>query len=259
MQFLVYSNLYMTKKIKPEVLKSFFAASTPLLFTFLAVFITRESIQTFYLMALGLIVLELYLLNSIKKEGFKKIYPYILIICASIGLAAAGILTIEKIELLKDPNRVTSCSLSPIVACSPVINSPQGSVFTIPNPAFGLLGFGCVLAAGMSILAGGKFKKWWWQALLAGSVVGLGAVAWLIYQSLFEIKSICLYCTAVWLIVIPTFVLTLKSALEENAVKLPEKAKDLVKKYPLEIIVTMYGIVIALILQRFWSYWISLI
>lgn len=243
-------------KIKPE----FIAAVTPLLFTFVAVFHTRDSVKTFYLLALILILLEFFLMRKFAGKDFNKVYPYVLIVCGAIGLAAAGVLTIEKIELLKDPNRITSCSLSPVVACSPVINSPEASIFTIPNPAFGILGFGLVISVGMVLLAGAqKLKSWWWQAFLAGAVVGAGFCVWLIFETLYEIGSICLYCSGAWAVTFAIFVTTLKKASEEKAIKLPLKLKSLVEKYSLEIIISIYGIVIALILQKFWNYWISLI
>jgi uncharacterized membrane protein len=243
-------------KLKPE----FVATTAPLLFTFITVFHTRESVKVFYLLALILVVLEFFLIRKVGGKDFKKIYPYVLIVCGAIGLAAAGILTIEKIELIKNPNRITSCSLSPIVACSPVINSPEASIFTIPNPAFGILGFGLVISVGMVLLAGAeKLKKWWWQVFLAGTALGAAFCIWLIHETLYEIGSICLYCSGAWAVTIATFVTTLKKSSEEGTIKLPTLLKNLVESYPLEIIVTIYGAVIALILQRFWSYWITLI
>jgi uncharacterized membrane protein len=236
------------------------AAALPLLFTFLTVFHTRESVGVFYGLALSLIVVEFFLIRKISAKSFKIAYPYILIICGAIGLAAAGVLTIEKIELLKDPNRITSCSISPIVACSPVINSSQASIFTIPNPAFGILGFGLVISVGMVLLAGAtKLKAWWWRMFLAGTALGTAFCAWLIYVTLYEVGSICVYCSGAWVVTAATFIPTLKFVSEEGAIKLPLKLRALVEKYPLEIIISLYGIVIALILQRFWSYWISLI
>lgn len=244
------------KEIKIELL----AAVAPLFFTFLAVFHTRDSVQVFYGLAIALVAMEFLLVKKIAKRDFRKIYPYVLIVCGSIGLAAAGVLTIEKIALLKDPGFVTSCSLSPVVACSPVINSPEASIFTIPNPAFGILGFGLVVSVGMMLLAGAKeLKKWFWQTFLLGTAVGFGFCGWLIYETLYEIGSICLYCSGAWAVTIATFITTLKYASEEMAIKLPLRLKDIVEKYPLEIIVSIYGLIVALILQRFWAYWTSLL
>jgi len=248
---------------KIDIKTEFWAVVAPLFFTFLTVFHTRDSVKVFYLLVLALLVFEFFLIRKVSGKDFKKAYPYILIVGASIGLAAAGILTIEKIALLKDPGHVTSCSLSPVVACSPVINSSEASVFTIPNPAFGLFGFGCVLTAGMTLIAGGKnikLSKWWWHAITTACAVGLIFVGWLIYQTLYDIKSICLYCTAVWAVVIPLYVTTVRRATEEKALPLAgPRLSNFVQKYTLEIIVTTYALVIILILQRFWSYWISLL
>ncbi|HRV76376.1 MAG: vitamin K epoxide reductase family protein [Candidatus Nomurabacteria bacterium] len=248
------------KVFNKEVNLEAVAAIIPLLFTFLTVFHTRESVKVFYALALNLVILEFFLIRKIAGKNFKKAYPYILIVCGSIGLAAAGILTIEKIALLKDPARITSCSLSPIVACSPVINSPEASIFTIPNPAFGILGFGLVIAAGMALLAGANsLKKWWWQTFLSGTLVGTIFCGWLIYETLYEIGSICLYCSGAWVVTIASFVTTLKYASKENAIKLPTKLRNMVEKYTLEIMVSIYALILILILQRFWSYWVSLI
>lgn len=247
-------------KLKSKLSYELFAAALPLLFTFITVFHTRGSVKVFYLLALALVVVETFLAKKISGGSFKKIYPYILIVCGSIGLASAGILTIEKIALIKDPGHITSCSLSPVVACSPVINSPEASVFTLPNPVFGVLGFGLVISVGMVLLAGAKdLKKWFWQAFLLGTALGFTSCIWLISETLYEIGSICLYCSGAWAVTIATFVATLKKTSQEGAIRLPAKVKGTVEKYPLEIIVSIYGVIILLILQRFWNYWISLL
>ncbi len=243
----------------------FVAVALPLLLTFLAVFITRSSVGVYFLMIAGLLVIEFALLKTLHKQfkfNFKQLFPFMLIVGASIGLAASGVLTLEKIEILKNPNYVTSCSVSPVVACSPVINSGQASAFTLPNPSFGLFGFGCLLAAGMALLAVGpkvKFKDWWWLGMLGASATGLGFVGWLIYESLYSISSLCLYCISTWMAVIPIFFLTLKYSLDEGVIKLKQPLQKVLQKYPLELTVSSYMLVAGLILQRFWSYWISLL
>lgn len=236
------------------------AAALPILFSFVTIFYTRSSIEAFYILLSLLFVAEFSLVRVIAGKDFTKAYPYLIILFGAVGLAAAGILTIEKIELLKNPNYVTSCSVSPIVACSPVINSPQASVFTLPNPAFGILGYGLVISVGMVILAGAaKLKNWWWRLFLLGTLAGTVFVGWLVYQTLYSIGSLCLYCVAAWVVTIPTFVTTLKITSLNGSVKLPRKLKDLVEKYPLELTTTLYAIIIGLALERFWSYWLSLI
>ncbi len=240
------------------------ATVLPLLFSYITIFYTRSSIGAFYVLLGVLFVAELSLVKMIAGKDFRVAYPYLMLLFGAVGLAAAGILTIEKIELLKDPNHITSCSVSPIVACSPVINSDQASIFTLPNPTFGIFGYGLVISVGMVLLAGAKnLEKWWWRFFLLGTLAGSIFVGWLIYQTLYTIGSLCLYCVAAWIVTIPTFVLSLKYVLEEGALSLRGKfgarIEGFFKKYPVEVIVSLYGIVILLILKRFWNYWLSLI
>ena len=50
-------------------------------------------------------------------------------IAGIIGALASADLLIEKIEMLKNPTYVPSCSINPVLACGSVINTPQASVF----------------------------------------------------------------------------------------------------------------------------------
>ena len=50
----------------------------------------------------------------IKPSKLLKFFPWILIVCGIIGMLAASILTIEKIELAKDAAHKTSCSINPV-------------------------------------------------------------------------------------------------------------------------------------------------
>ena len=95
-------------------------------------------------------------MNILKKLTFKQVFPWILVIGGIIGLLASSILTIEKMHVLANPSYVPSCSISPVVACSPVMTSWQASTFKFPNMLIGLAGFAMVWAVGMMLFAGVK-------------------------------------------------------------------------------------------------------
>ncbi|MCA9334489.1 vitamin K epoxide reductase family protein, partial [Candidatus Saccharibacteria bacterium] len=139
------------------------------------------------------------------KKKLNRIYPWILAVGASIGLLAAFVLTMEKIALLSDPGHQLSCSLNPVISCGSVILSDQASAFAFPNPLIGIGAFSALLTIGIAILAGASFKSWFWKGVQAGTIFGIGFVAWLIYQSLYSIGALCLYCMAVWSITWPIF------------------------------------------------------
>ena len=94
-----------------------------------------------------------------------------------------------------------------VVNCGKVTTSEQSVVFGIPVAVLGLA-FYVFMVAIMS--------PWAWKARrrevglvrIASLVVGIGFVLYLVYAELFDIGSICLYCTSVHVITFFLFVLT---------------------------------------------------
>lgn len=131
----------------------------------------------------------------------KKITPLIIMALSLISFIASIILTFEKIEVWKDPNYVTACSWNPVFSCQGPITSWQSSVFVLPNPIIGILGFGLLLAlTGMTLFI--DLPKWWYKFWVAGTTVSVVFIGWLISQSLYDINALCIYCMCVWACVI---------------------------------------------------------
>ncbi len=199
-------------------------------------------------------------MNILTSLKFEKVFPWVLTIGGIIGLLAAGILTVEKLNLAANPNYQPSCSISPIVACSPVIASPQASAFGFPNPFIGIAGFAMVWAVGMMLFAGGEIKKkWFWWCFQAGSLFGMFFIGWLINEALYDIGKLCLYCMAVWTVTIPIFWTTLSFNLRQKNIVVKNKVGDFVRDNPGKLIALSYLLVLILIFTRFSDYWYSLI
>lgn len=195
-----------------------------------------------------------------KKPLFKKVYPWVLVIGGVLGLIAASILTVEKLHLAANPDYIPSCSISPIVACSPVIGSKQASAFGFPNPIIGIAGFSMVWAVGMMLFAGAKnLKKWFWRCFQAGTTFGLLFSAWLVNAALFDIGKLCLYCNLVWAIVIPIFWTTLSYNLRENNFSIKGRIGNLLRDNPGKLTALTYLVLSLLIFFAFKDYWYSLI
>lgn len=193
-----------------------------------------------------------------KTINLAKVLPYILIIGGIIGLIASFVITIEKLHILQNPAYQPSCSINPVVSCGPIMQSKQASAFGFPNPLIGLVGFGLVINVGVSILAGGKFKNWYWKLFNLGTLFGLLFVFWLIYQALFEIKGLCIYCIAVWIATIPIFLYTTLNNLQQNHIHLPnkfEKAKMFLFRHHINILLLCYLAIALMIVVQFWYYW----
>jgi len=235
-------------------------AVLPIVFLFMAIFIARDDVRWFFVLAGVLLITEAWLVKKARLDHLK-MFAVALIALASIGLASASILTIEKIELLKDPQRVTSCSFSPIVACSPVIASPQASAFDqIPNPIFGIFGFTAVFTAGMTILAGAeRLKRPWWLALFGGTVFGVSFSVWLFNAGVYQIGALCLYCLSVWLVSLSLFWIILAEVLNQKILNINKSIDKFIIKNRDNIITGNIVLIVLLLYFRWSDYWNGLL
>ncbi|MFE9193048.1 vitamin K epoxide reductase family protein [Micromonospora sp. NPDC007208] len=179
-----------------------------------------------------------------------------------VGLLAAAILIVEKINLFADPGYVPSCSINPILSCGSVMSTSQAEAFGIPNPLIGVAGFAVVSTIGVVLLAGVRLPGWFWLGLQAGATFGVVFVHWLIYQSLYVIGALCPYCLLVWAVTIPIFLYVTLRTLRQHGVAFPrpvQRVTAATASYHSLILTAWYVIILLAILQRFWDYWITLV
>lgn len=141
--------------------------------------------------------------------GFARRRPFALVMLVSgvIGWIASGILVLERLQLYRDPNHVTSCDINPWVSCGQVMSTWQSELFGFPNPLIGIVAFAVVITTAMAALSGAQFGRWYWVGLQVGVIAGTVFVIWLWSQALFSIYILCLYCMIVWAAMIPLFIL----------------------------------------------------
>lgn len=229
-----------------------------IVYLFAAIFLLRSRVEYIYLAAAVLVALTVVVQRSGKSKPEITLARW-LVVLAAIGISAAVILSIEKVEILAEPAHIASCSVSPVVACSPVITSPQASAFGFPNPFIGIFGFTAVLTAAMTIAAGAtRLAKAWWRTLLGGITFGAGFCVWLFYQGVFDIGKLCLYCMLVWLVTFALFWLVLSHCINTKQINLGARLNKLLS-YKYELIAITYVALFALILYRWADYWRSLL
>ncbi len=131
----------------------------------------------------------------------------------TFALAVAG-LGVSAYETYAHFNgsHLAGCTGTGTVDCTKVITSPQSMVFgVIPVAILGLVFY---------VFAVAIMTPWAWRMQrrevarlrLAAMVVGMGFVLYLIYAELFQIGSICEYCTAVHAITFVLFMMTVFAA-----------------------------------------------
>lgn len=197
------------------------------------------------------------------EQGFlSRATAWICAVGGVVGLLAAAILIVEKINLLADSDYVPSCSINPILSCGSVMTTPQAEAFGIPNPLIGIAGFAVVTTIGVVLLAGVRLPGWIWLGLQAGATFGVVFVHWLIYQSLYVIGALCPYCLLVWAVTIPIFLYVTLRNLREHGVVLfrpVQRVAAAAASYHSLILTAWYAVILLAILTRFWEYWVTLV
>lgn len=178
-------------------------------------------------------------------------FGLVLVVTGVIGWVAAGILILEKLELYRDPNHVTSCDINPWVSCGQVMQTWQSELFGFPNPFIGLVGFSVIITTGMGLLAGARFATWYWVGLQLGVTLGSVFALWLWSQALFQIYVLCLYCMIVWAAMIPLFILTTARNLVHGIIPAPPGLTRWVAAWVGPIIAVSYIAVGASVFFRF--------
>ena len=73
----------------------------------------------------------------------------------------------------------------------------------------------------MALLAGARFRPWFWLGLQAGTLFGVGFVTWLQYESLYSIGSLCLWCCLAWVVTIASFWYTAVHNIKHGIIPVP--------------------------------------
>ncbi|MFV0130851.1 vitamin K epoxide reductase family protein [Streptomyces sp. HMX112] len=189
--------------------------------------------------------------------GSGRAFAWMLVITGAAGVLAAWIITLDKFRLLENPNYKPGCSLNPIVSCGNIMKSEQASVFGFPNPMLGLVTYGMVIAIGVALLSGARFRRWYWLGLNAGTLFGVGFCTWLMYQSLYHINSLCLWCCLAWVATIVMFWYVTSHNVRKGLLRAPGAVERFFAEFTWVVPVVHIGIIGMLILTRWWDFWMS--
>ncbi|MCX8561298.1 vitamin K epoxide reductase family protein [Mycolicibacterium mucogenicum] len=180
-----------------------------------------------------------------------------ILLAGIIGEVAAFVLTVEKVRQLQNPSYVPSCSINPVLSCGSVMLTKQASLFGFPNPLIGIAAFSVVTVTGVLAVAGVRLPRWYWAGLAGGTLLGVVFVHWLIYESLYEIGALCPYCMVVW--VVTTALLIVVTSIALRPLAGANKVVDALYQWRWPLYAVWITAIALLILDRFWSYWSTLI
>ncbi|GAA4680724.1 vitamin K epoxide reductase family protein [Gordonia humi] len=185
-------------------------------------------------------------------RGLRPVAAWVLLVAGVLGLAAAGALTIERIELLINPSASLSCNFNPIISCGNVMTTEQAKFFGFPNPILGLPAFAVIIVTAILSIGRVKLPRWYWVGQSIGTALGWVFVHYLIFQSMFRIGALCPYCMVVWTITPVILVLSVSRALPDSALGRS------VREWMWVLLPVWYVAVIVTGGVKFWDYWQTL-
>jgi uncharacterized membrane protein len=188
--------------------------------------------------------------------------PWLLLVAGIIALISSVMLSIEVFDRLKNPHFVPICNLNPVLSCTSVADSAQAHTFGFPNYFIGTAGYAAVAAIGTAMLAGARFKRWFWQLVEAGLLFAVAFLTYLQFQTIYRIGALCIFCMIVWVSTLPMFwYVTLYNFREGHlsAGRRWQGAINFAQRHHLDILIVWLLIIVLLILKRFWYYWSTVI
>lgn len=189
------------------------------------------------------------------------VFGLILVITGIIGIFTSFELTVDKIHVLKDPTFQPVCNINPVFSCKSVMTSSQAELFGVPNTVFGLIGFSAVATIGVAMMFGARMNKLFWRFWMAGMVGGLAFMLYLMFQSIYRLGTLCLFCMTTWAALIPLIWYSLLWSLQHGYIPTPPKLESVVRfirREHLSLMIVVYLVVIGLIVNHFWYYFKTL-
>ncbi|MFB7183423.1 vitamin K epoxide reductase family protein [Streptomyces sp. NPDC056257] len=180
---------------------------------------------------------------------------WLLALTGAAGLLASWVITLDKFLLLEDPDFKPACSLNPVVSCGSVMQSEQAAAFGFPNPMLGLVGYAVVVCVGAGLLAGARYRGWFWLGLNAGTLFGVGFCTWLMVQSLYEINALCLWCCLAWVATLLMFWAVTAHNVRTRALPAPGPLRGFFTEFAWAPPALHIGVIGMLVLTRWWDFW----
>lgn len=188
-------------------------------------------------------------------EAGPRALAWLLALTGAAGVLASWVITLDKFLLLEDPDFKPACSLNPVVSCGSVMKSDQAAAFGFPNPLLGLVAFGAVVCVGAGLLAGARYRGWFWLGLNAGMLFGVGFCTWLMVQSLYEINALCLWCCLTWAATLLMFWAVTAYNIRTGALPAPGPVRTFFTEFGWAPPALHIGVIGMLILTRWWEFW----
>lgn len=150
---------------------------------------------------------------------------------AILSLIAAFVLSIEAINLAKNPESSLSCSINVIVNCATVAKHPTNELFGFPNSFLGLISEPVVITLAIAGLAGVRFPRLFMFTAQIFYTLGFIFALLLAYISIFIIQALCPWCLLVTLTTILVWFSITRYNIREDNLYLPRRIQKIAHRF----------------------------
>lgn len=150
------------------------------------------------------------------------------------SLIASFVLSVEAVELAKNPTADLPCSINLVLNCATVGLHPSAHLLGFPNSFLGLIAEPIVITVAVAGLAGVKFPRPFMAVAQFFYTLGFVFALYLLYTSYFVIGALCPWCLLVTLTTTLVWFAITRYNIRENNLYLPKswqkKARRWVEK-----------------------------
>lgn len=165
-------------------------------------------------------------LRTVRHRG-----TFITMLISSIAsITASLVLSIDAIELAKNPNSKLACNINAIISCGKVAVSWQSNLLGFPNAFLGLICEPVVITLAVAGLVGVHFPKTFMRIATSVYFIGLVFAFWLFTQSYFVIGAFCPWCLLVTFTTTTVFSSMFKVNALEGNLPFPERVNAKIVK-----------------------------
>lgn len=179
-----------------------------------------------------------------------------MLVGALLSLLSSFVLSVEAIEIAKNPNAALSCSVNLILNCATVAAHPSSVFMGFPNSFIGMMAEPVVITVAIAGLAGVRFPRLFMAAAQVFYTLGLLFALGLLYVSMFVIGALCPWCLLVTLTTILVWFAITRYNIREDNLYLPKSFQKrahawLDKDYDKFVMVLIIFLIVAAIFLKY--------
>lgn len=147
-----------------------------------------------------------------------------MLLSACLSLLASFVLSVDAIDLARDPGAQLACNINAAISCGTVGVSWQAHLLGFPNAFLGLVAEPVVITIAVASLAKVKFPRGFMLAAQIIYTIGVVFAYWLFYQAMFVIGALCPWCLLITLSTTLVFSSLTHVNIRDNNLFLSERA-----------------------------------